>query len=267
MTHDVRALGCDAAGALNVHPATDVSPVQANPSHTQLLRWYQLLMLATSVGRQLHRVGVGIALLALPVQVAACSGSPQPVQTVTVVASATSATSSSTATTPSPGEDSATLPPSTSESIPETLGSPTGAPVLRNSGTPRTLTLADIFAHRIWEEGVYQIPASTTSQQGIGNKDPCNSNARLELRLAQATGTAAVDVAQSIDSSRSDVTLVFKLFANQRLVDTKSVRFDQVATLSASLDGVSALRLEVDRADGSECYATAVITKFVLTPA
>jgi len=89
----------------------------------------------------------------------------------------------------------------------------------------------------------------------------------MEVRLAQATGKASIKVAQALDSRSSKVTLEFKLFANQRLVDTKLVKFNQVNEPKADLDGVSALALEVKKSDNSEeCYATAVVNEFLLTP-
>lgn len=89
----------------------------------------------------------------------------------------------------------------------------------------------------------------------------------MEIRLAQATGKATVKVAQALDSQSSKMTMEFKLLADQRLVDTELVRFNQVGTLTTDLDGISAVELQVKTADGSEeCYATAVITEFLLTP-
>ncbi len=94
----------------------------------------------------------------------------------------------------------------------------------------------------------------------------CSYPRTMEIRLAQATGEATIKVAQALDSRSSKVTMEFKLLADQRLVDTKLVKFNQVSTLTASLDGVSALELQVRPAQGSECTATAVITEFQLTP-
>jgi hypothetical protein len=141
----------------------------------------------------------------------------------------------------------------------------TGPPVLRNSGVPKSLTLADIFEHRGWKEGLYQTPQSATAAQAMAIELGCNS-AELEIRFAQATGKAVVKVAQALDSYSSRVTLEFKLLADQRLVDTKLVKFNQVNTLTADLNGVSALTLRVVRVPSSPCNATAVITEFLLTP-
>jgi hypothetical protein len=142
----------------------------------------------------------------------------------------------------------------------------TGPPVIRNSGAPRRLTLADLFEHEDWTEGLYQIPQSATPVQAMAREITCYKES-LEVRLAQATGKATVTVAQALDSRNSDVTLEFRLLSNHRPVDAKIVRFDQVAQLSAPLQGVSVLNLEVGRAQGTEpCYATALITEFLLTP-
>lgn len=190
-----------------------------------------------------------------------------PAKTVTVTAS-TSASASPTSILTYPSV--ASSPPSASETTespePTDEGSPTGPPVIRNSGSPKSLTLADIFEHEYWKEGLYQTPQSATPAQAMGVVLGCG-RARMEVRLAQATGKASIKVAQALDSRSSKVTLEFKLFADQRLVDTKLVKFNQVNVLNADLDGISALALEVKKSDNSEeCNATAVVNEFLLTP-
>ncbi len=143
---------------------------------------------------------------------------------------------------------------------------PTGPPVIRNEGVPKKLTLTDIFEHVGWEEGLAQIPQSPTPLQAMFTNVGCYDIHRMEIRLAQATGSAAITVAQALNARSSTVSLEFKLLANQRLVDTKIVKFDQVATLTTPVDGVSALTLEVRTAKGSDCDTTAVVTEFLLTP-
>jgi len=192
-------------------------------------------------------------------------------KTVTVTSSGSGDSSSSATPTSAlayPSVDgsapSASETTETSESTDQ--GSPTGPPVIRNSTTPKSLTLADIFEHEYWKEGLYQTPQSANPAQAMGVELNCG-RARMEVRLAQATGKASIKVAQALDSDSSKVTLEFKLFADQRLVDTKLVKFNQVNVLKADLNGISALALEVKRADNSEeCDATAVVTEFLLTP-
>jgi hypothetical protein len=206
-----------------------------------------------------------LVLGAVTVALSGCSGSSSPVPTVTVTASATGAPEATE--TPATPESIATYTSETPGSeTTEPTASTTGPPVLRNAGAPKSLTLTDIFEHQYWEEGLYQTPQSATPQQAMGTELDCKGRS-LEVRLAQATGMATIKVAQALDSRSSKVTMEFKLYADQRLVDTKLVKFNQLSTLTAKLDGVSALELDVRRAQGSEaCHATAVITEFQLTP-
>ena len=203
--------------------------------------------------------------------ISACSGSPAPGETVTVTASATTAPSASASSSLAyPGSATESSITSGEFGTSPTPGAgaaeSTGPPVLQNAGAPKSLTLTDIFDHDGWEEGLYQTPQSPTPQQGMATRLLCNSRS-MEIRLAQATGKATVKVAQALDSQSSKMTMEFKLLADQRLVDTELVRFNQVGTLTTDLDGISAVELQVKTADGSEeCYATAVITEFLLTP-
>jgi hypothetical protein len=188
-------------------------------------------------------------------------------KTVTVTASSSGNGSPTSALGyPSTGgsEPAGTETPQTAE--PTDQGSASGPPVIRNSGSPKSLTLADVFDHDGWKEGLYQTPQSATPVQAMASENTCSTR-RMEVRLAQATGNASIKVAQALDSRSSKVTVEFKLFADQRLVDTKLVKFNQVNVLSADVDGISALALEVKRADNSEeCDATAVVTQFLLSP-
>lgn len=196
----------------------------------------------------------------------ACSGLPSGTKTVTVTASGAN-TSAPAATLAYPTAEASSEASSSTAGTSETPAPEisTGPPVLRNPGAPKSLTLADIFKHSNWEEGLYQTPQSATPAQAMGIELGCNP-AEMEIRFAQATGKATVKVAQALDSYSSKVTLEFKLTADERLVDTKLVKFNQESTLNASLNGVSALTLKVGPAQGSKCNATAVITEFLITP-
>lgn len=234
--------------------------VPASDSNTAMVitgftRWTSRLSLIGALS-----VAAGLAL-------AACGGGSAPTAAPSAVASVVTVTQTLTPTPVTPtdaGDPSATQ--ATDPGLDPSL-EPTGPPVIRNVTTPKKLTLADIFEAEAWEEGVYQIPRSTTGQQAIGTVlSGCYSRS-MEVRLAEPTGKASVTVAQALDSAESDVILQFKLLANGRLVDTKTVRFNQSATLTAALNGVSALTLEVEKAPASKvCGATAVVTDFSITP-
>jgi hypothetical protein len=209
---------------------------------------------------------------ALLAGVVGCGGGDSTaVGTVTVTRTLTATATPSDAATGTPTDSPSATEPTTTESLDATADSspePTGPPVIRNLTAPKVLTLADIFEHEGWEEGVYQIPRSTTGQQAIGSERAGCDQRTMEVRLAEATGRAEVTVAQALDSQRSDVILQIKLEANGRLVDTKTVRFNQSTTLSTPLAGVSALTLKVEKASSSTyCQATVVITDFRIIPA
>lgn len=130
------------------------------------------------------------------------------------------------------------------------------------------MRLADIFAHEDWQEGRYLTAKTPSGEQAMALPiTKCDETGSLEIRLAGVTGKASIDVAQALDSVSSKVTLEFTLLADQRRVETKLVKFNQQATLSTSLDGVSALELQVKPAPGvTSCPVTAVVTRYVIEP-
>lgn len=176
-----------------------------------------------------------------------------------------------TTVTETPVAASTPIEATSSEPVVETSSGPAtsdGPPVISGgtSGT-RTLTLADVFKHDGWEEGSYQPAGSKQARQAMGVAlNSCGTPYSLEVRLAQITGTAKITVAQAIDSVSSVEKIEFKLLADGRLVDAKTIAFNQTQSLSADLTGVSTLVLEVKWAEGEQCRATALVTSFTITP-
>jgi hypothetical protein len=138
--------------------------------------------------------------------------------------------------------------------------STTGVPVVRQG--EQSLTLADAQATSTWVEGSYDVPKVADPVQAIAAEVGCYNDRQLEFRFSLQSGTLNVAVAQSQDSENSAVSLQFTLVADGRSVDVQKIAFDQQAILSTQLDGVSVVRVLVERVDspGSCSNTTALLT-------
>lgn len=216
--------------------------------------------------------------------VAACGGQG-PASRATVTATATTTVTASadpsSATTDSPITDpgdgtptgtSVTVDPASgtaSAGANGEPGDPSSSPVIGSVTSPRKLTLSDVFAAQYWREGTITVPRASAPLQGIYYVGAfCGNGQRLELRFADQKGSLRVTGAQGLDSASSAVALEYRLLADGRLVDTKTVRFSERRTLTAELAGVSSVVVEVRRANvnGMPCGTTAVITDLSIVP-
>lgn len=180
--------------------------------------------------------------------------------------------------TSSAGSASSSTPTSVQQQIESTITTPrssavqssaatttsTGVPVIRSG--KQSLTLADAQETTGWREGSFDVPKVADPVQGIATEVGCYSTRELEFRFSLQSGVLNVGVAQSLDSSNSSVTLQFSLLADSRSVDVKKIAFDQQAMLSTQLDGVSVVKVLVDRVDGAgSCSETTALLTSVET--
>ena len=149
---------------------------------------------------------------------------------------------------------------------------PSGPPVI-GGGTPltvpRRLTLADVFSAPDWREGSITVPKESAPLQGIYTTvNGCSSPSRMELRFADQRGQLHVTGAQALNSPSSAVVLEYRLLADGRLVDTKTVRFNERQLVKADLTGVSSVIIEIKRVqiNGTPCGTTAVLTDLSIDP-
>ncbi|KQU28767.1 hypothetical protein ASH04_22355 [Rhodococcus sp. Leaf233] len=130
----------------------------------------------------------------------------------------------------------------------------------------QSLTLADAQKTTSWREGSFDVPKVAGPVQAIATDVGCYSTRELEFRFSLQTGVLNVAVAQSQDSENSSVSLQFSLLADNRSVDVKKIGFDQQAVLSTQLDGVSVVKVLVDRVDGvGSCSDTTALLTSVET--
>lgn len=170
--------------------------------------------------------------------------------------------SSIVSTVAEPSRDAAvpTTPAEASSSTTTERASGTGVPVIRSG--KQSLSLADAQATNSWEEGSFDVPKMREPVQAIATNVGCYSDRTLEFRFSLESGQLNVTAAQSQDSRSSSVVLQFSLLADGRSVDVKKVAFDQQAVLTTQLDGVSVVKVHVERVDspGSCDETTALLT-------
>ncbi|MFV0373551.1 hypothetical protein [Microbacterium sp.] len=122
------------------------------------------------------------------------------------------------------------------------------------------LTLSDAKHAPGWSEGEHRVPGRADAVMAMAVEVRCyGSGESLEFRFADQSGRLTFEVAQDLDSESSTVELEFSLTANGRAIESKRVAFDEHATLSTDLTGVSAAILTVAGADCRDT-TTALVT-------
>lgn len=170
----------------------------------------------------------------------------------------TSTTTSVAPTSPDAGTNGAT---SSEPSTPSS--SSTGVVIGQPTSDSQDLTLADAFNAPQWEEASRQPAGKKESIQAISQMIYCGSNASLEYRFAESTGTLKFTAMQGMASQSSTNTLAFSILADGRTVQAKNVTFKQQAELSAPLSGVAVINIVVEGTRDRACEnsAEALITK------
>ncbi|MFD7154244.1 hypothetical protein ACFV9C_06590 [Kribbella sp. NPDC059898] len=211
--------------------------------------------------------------LVIVLAVAGCSDSstsapPAPVSTPseTVQPPATPATpdSSEPTDTASSPDDSGT---------PDDLGTPTDVPPsggpdgeqspvpLGPEATNRPLTMSNIFkAPPGWRDGRFDV-ADRKQATGIGGDlSSCGDDIGqvLELRLANNFTSLKFDFGQSNASESSDQVLQVRVDTNGQYRDLRTVKQNQIASMSIPVTKVNALKIIVSLKEGEGCGSGAV---------
>ncbi len=170
-----------------------------------------------------------------------------------------------------------------SDSSEDTGSDEADAPIVTGSSSaPQDLTLGDFFIREGWEEDEVRLPRQQDPVQALTTElSPENSGYRgydcedlreppsappLELRLAAESGTLNLTVSQALNSATSDTLLEAKLLADNRTIETITILFEELRTLSVPVDGVSSVKLEISVVpDSASCSTTAVVRDVELT--
>lgn len=168
--------------------------------------------------------------------------------------SQTSAEASSDVTT-SAGDDS--TPGATSSGVPKiTVG----------EGQSRDLVLADAAVTGDWREGSRVVAGQSQERQAMWLSLPCyggdDRSRTVEYRFAETQGVLSVDVAQDMNADASSDIVEFTMYADDRLVDTKAIKFKEQKTLTTKLAGVVTVKILATQATEScDVGTTALITQ------
>ncbi|WP_052462141.1 hypothetical protein [Nigerium massiliense] len=128
-------------------------------------------------------------------------------------------------------------------------------------GQQTPLTVANAFRTDGWAEDQFQAPGGQPAT-AMGAFITCGQPApELEYRLANGRGTVRMSVAQDIMSDSADNTIEFVLLADGKQVANRPVTFKQKADLTASLNGVTVLKVQARPRGKCTDATTAIITK------
>ena len=86
----------------------------------------------------------------------------------------------------------------------------------------------------------------------------------MEYRFTPTYGSLRVSVAQDVLSDSSDNKVEFTIYADGKVVAQKAITFKQTAELTASLAGVTVVKLVASTKGTCRTSSTALVTKAVV---